>query len=134
MCCLCCFFLMIRRPPRSTRPDTLFPYTTLFRSACKQRVGWLVGDHAKQAGLVFRFQFPALAQGVGAAVAMALRDGWVGALIAAQGTRRRRSEEHTSETPVTNAQLVCRLLLEKKNHPAPRDQHNRTENNTSETQ
>src|SRR3546814_4107903 len=29
--CLC-FFLMIRRPPRSTRTDTLFPYTTLFRS------------------------------------------------------------------------------------------------------
>src|SRR3546814_17838920 len=36
MCCLCVlcffFFLMIRRPPRSTRTDTLFPYTTLFRS------------------------------------------------------------------------------------------------------
>src|SRR3546814_7717704 len=39
------FFLMIRRPPRSTRADTLFPYTTLFRSAidgelldpCRQR-------------------------------------------------------------------------------------------------
>src|SRR3546814_13221215 len=29
---LCLFFLMIRRPPRSTRTDTLFPYTTLFRS------------------------------------------------------------------------------------------------------
>src|SRR3546814_8950951 len=29
---LCIFFLMIRRPPRSTRTDTLFPYTTLFRS------------------------------------------------------------------------------------------------------
>src|SRR3546814_11494839 len=28
------FFLMIRRPPRSTRTDTLLPYTTLFRSAC----------------------------------------------------------------------------------------------------
>src|SRR3546814_1319421 len=28
------FFLMIRRPPRSTRTDTLFPYTTLFRSHC----------------------------------------------------------------------------------------------------
>src|SRR3546814_16959985 len=27
-------FLMIRRPPRSTRTDTLFPYTTLFRSSC----------------------------------------------------------------------------------------------------
>src|SRR3546814_17963240 len=47
LCCLCCCyffmflsffflflfcFLMIRRPPRSTRTDTLFPYTTLFRS------------------------------------------------------------------------------------------------------
>src|SRR3546814_15079094 len=29
---VCFFFLMIRRPPRSTLPDTLFPYTTLFRS------------------------------------------------------------------------------------------------------
>src|SRR3546814_2511422 len=34
MCCLL-FFLMIRRPPRSTRTDTLFPYTTLFRSCPK---------------------------------------------------------------------------------------------------
>src|SRR3546814_13985435 len=30
--CSLCFFLLIRRPPRSTRTDTLFPYTTLFRS------------------------------------------------------------------------------------------------------
>src|SRR5213076_3477875 len=30
------FFLMIRRPPRSTRLVTLFPYTTLFRSCCRQ--------------------------------------------------------------------------------------------------
>src|SRR3546814_19890026 len=30
--CICFFFLMIRRPPRATRTDTLFPYTTLFRS------------------------------------------------------------------------------------------------------
>src|SRR3546814_7050989 len=39
VCCdirqFCFFFLMIRRPPRSTRTDTLFPYTTLFRSASK---------------------------------------------------------------------------------------------------
>src|SRR3546814_4288081 len=39
------FFLMIRRPPRSTRTDTLFPYTTLFRSAQNRlaanlRHGW----------------------------------------------------------------------------------------------
>src|SRR3546814_10707528 len=32
-----CFFLMIRRPPRSTRTDTLFPYTTLFRSSAHAR-------------------------------------------------------------------------------------------------
>src|SRR3546814_14679008 len=35
---LCFFFLMIRRPPRSTRTDTLFPYTTLFRSSDIWRV------------------------------------------------------------------------------------------------
>src|SRR3546814_3721515 len=34
----CCFVLMIRRPPRSTRTDTLFPYTALFRSSgCRPR-------------------------------------------------------------------------------------------------
>src|SRR3546814_8097876 len=33
----CFFFLMIRRPPRSTRTDTLFPYTTLFRSRATRR-------------------------------------------------------------------------------------------------
>src|SRR3546814_10083459 len=38
MTLLCVFFLMIRRPPRSTRTDTLFPYTTLFRST-------LTGEH-----------------------------------------------------------------------------------------
>src|SRR3546814_6621494 len=36
-CCCVFFFLMIRRPPRSTRTDTLFPYTTLFRSAAGDR-------------------------------------------------------------------------------------------------
>src|SRR3546814_6322909 len=36
MMLLCFFFLMIRRPPRSTRTDSLFPYTTLFRSAVVQ--------------------------------------------------------------------------------------------------
>src|SRR3546814_11326736 len=36
---VCFFFLMIRRPPRSTRTDTLFPYTTLFRSLRKSAAG-----------------------------------------------------------------------------------------------
>src|SRR3546814_10286700 len=38
---------MIRRPPRSTRTDTLFPYTTLFRSALSGLCGQI--DHAQQA-------------------------------------------------------------------------------------
>src|SRR3546814_2434190 len=40
MDCICICFLMIRRPPRSTRTDTLFPYTTLFRSLidCAARI------------------------------------------------------------------------------------------------
>src|SRR3546814_17526400 len=46
MCVYFVFFLMIRRPPRSTRTDTLFPYTTLFRS--RPRVA-----HAHRARPVF---------------------------------------------------------------------------------
>src|SRR3546814_8638894 len=44
--CLLClfFFLMIRRPPRSTRTDTLFPYTTLFRSPAILERGACGGD------------------------------------------------------------------------------------------
>src|SRR3546814_15997812 len=38
------FFLMIRRPPRSTRTDTLFPYTTLFRSAAVGRMIGIAGN------------------------------------------------------------------------------------------
>src|SRR3546814_15999828 len=48
LCCLIClflFFLMIRLPPRSTRTDTLFPYTTLFRSlSAPFRDLWAIGQ------------------------------------------------------------------------------------------
>src|SRR3546814_1158190 len=47
----CLFFLMIRRPPRSTRTDTLFPYTTLFRSV-------LLGAHVQAAGRLAEDQDP----------------------------------------------------------------------------
>src|SRR3546814_20273680 len=40
-CLFTFFFLMIRRPPRSTRTDTLFPYTTLFRSVFDRGTAWL---------------------------------------------------------------------------------------------
>src|SRR3546814_9166116 len=42
--CDCFFFLMILRPPRSTRTDTLFPYTTLFRSHLEQDAGKSLHD------------------------------------------------------------------------------------------
>src|SRR3546814_9073338 len=50
---VCVFFLMIRRPPGSTRTDTLFPYTTLFRS--QKRRGELIG---------FGLRFPPLRSAV----------------------------------------------------------------------
>src|SRR2546427_6750862 len=78
------FFLMIRRPPRST----LFPYTTLFRS-CRHYACRLPGSRAcwqrKGSGSTNRAPAP-----------------WDG-----------RSEEHTSELQ-SQSNLVCRLLLEKK--------------------
>src|SRR3546814_14580371 len=42
------FFLIIRRPPRSTRTDTLFPYTTLFRSSSDDEIP-LVSDPVRKA-------------------------------------------------------------------------------------
>src|SRR3546814_16324451 len=43
---------MIRRPPRSTRTDTLFPYTTLFRSASGQRRFWKGKDHEYRSSIM----------------------------------------------------------------------------------
>src|SRR2546430_12683469 len=85
------FFLMIRRPPRST----LFPYTTLFRSAA---IGALRNRACKleTEGLCFHFQRQQLDHSRFAPELDALR-----------------SEEHTSELQ-SQSNLVCRLLLEKK--------------------
>src|SRR2546430_5418164 len=88
------FFLMIRRPPRST----LFPYTTLFRSASELMTQQLI----------------AVAPGFGVGSGAPKRH------PAAVQVRRlpvspdeARSEEHTSELQ-SQSNLVCRLLLEKK--------------------
>src|SRR5256885_13296491 len=88
------FFLMIRRPPRST----LFPYTTLFRS--ENGV-----NRWKQRAIAGKLSTPtpqlnALATGV------ILNPWW---------EVPKRSEEHTSELQ-SPCNLVCRLLLEKKNN------------------
>src|SRR3712207_9553351 len=97
------FFLMIRRPPRST----LFPYTTLFRSergrvAGARDVGVEELGHGRHHPRVRR---------------PLRRDGGVPRGVsgadAAPKERRVRSEEHTSELQ-SRQYLVCRLLLEKK--------------------
>src|SRR2546425_6727696 len=84
------FFLMIRRPPRST----LFPYTTLFRSLSVSRIGQGLGVHH------------AHEQSADEARPLRHRD-------RVHGAPGERSEEHTSELQ-SLAYLVCRLLLEKK--------------------
>src|SRR3989441_6612485 len=84
--CFFFFFLMIRRPPRST----LFPYTTLFRSRTRRSCS--------------RWRRSTSARISGRADAGRRRGRW---------WKRRRSEEHTSELQ-SLAYLVCRLLLEKK--------------------
>src|SRR2546430_3780691 len=95
------FFLMIRRPPRST----LFPYTTLFRSAPPVLV-----DEPRVGELGLRIEVaPAhpRVRGRGVEVEPVL----LGVLaVVALGPR---SEEHTSELQ-SQSNLVCRLLLEKK--------------------
>src|SRR3546814_5269142 len=101
---------MIRRPPRSTRTDTLFPYTTLFRSADlahAQRLARhprLFGEHARRE-LVGR-HFEAEESNLGAHILLG-RDAVVlvaaetlGGIISDVGRERgltHRSEEHTSE-------------------------------------
>src|SRR5215211_9002166 len=82
------FFLMIRRPPRST----LFPYTTLFRSAAarpRRRCGPAPPGGSRVARIAARRVLSPARRG------------------------RCRSEEHTSELQ-SHSDLVCRLLLEKK--------------------
>src|SRR3546814_11342942 len=91
MCAVCrdstfVFFLMILRPPRSTRTDTLFPYTTLFRSA----------GEAEFVGLIAR----AMPGGHIGIVAKAADDAALVAKLAKAAiaiTPGGRSEEHTSE-------------------------------------
>src|SRR3712207_7682875 len=89
------FFLMIRRPPRST----LFPYTTLFRSSLCSVGGVCVGR--------------------GGAPASRPKSHRVANMAGKARTRKTpmsrssRSEEHTSELQ-SRQYLVCRLLLEKK--------------------
>src|SRR2546429_3620108 len=99
------FFLMIRRPPRST----LFPYTTLFRS---RGVSVHARNRRSLAGTHGHFLAGGREGRCGdAAIAGRRPDGDSGGLAFAATWCR--SEEHTSELQ-SRLHLVCRLLLEKK--------------------
>src|SRR3712207_8838977 len=97
---------MIRRPPRST----LFPYTTLFRSAAAQRLG--VGGADRGPADVVEGEPEPGGHGLGPAAAVALPQ----QLVPTPGPPA-RSEEHTSELQ-SRQYLVCRLLLVKNNNAA----------------
>src|SRR3712207_8707325 len=91
---------MIRRPPRST----LFPYTTLFRSARRAAPPRATRTAAARRSAAASTRAPPRRRSAPAAGR--------GSRAAARG-RRGRSEEHTSELQ-SRQYLVCRLLLEKK--------------------
>src|SRR3546814_6474263 len=118
---------MIRRPPRSTRTDTLFPYTTLFRSLHPAKVDYTFWDY--QAGAwprnnVLRIDHFLLSP--------QLADRLASCEIDRNPRGREKASDHTPiiceipdaalgrahvRTPVTNAQPVCRLLLDNKKTP-----------------
>src|SRR5688572_32526080 len=104
----CFFFLMIRRPPRST----LFPYTTLFRSR-------------SSSSFSSTSMLPGSTEGSGSSKSWMLRSSICGRTstraVKVKGSPGVRSEEHTSELQ-SQSNLVCRLLLEKKKKK--RKQHN----------
>src|SRR3712207_7943602 len=101
----CVFFLMIRRPPRST----LFPYTTLFRSRVELRSRGLL----EAATRFLDRQRLAVRTVGGHGVERVTHEDDPG-LDGDRCTLELRSEEHTSELQ-SRQYLVCRLLLEKKN-------------------
>src|SRR3546814_9374610 len=86
---------MIRRPPRSTRTDTLFPYTTLFRSLTFQQIILSLQQYWDKHGCALLQPY----------------DMEVGA-----GTSHTRSEEHTSELQSLMRISYAVFCLKKKNH------------------
>src|SRR3546814_7188853 len=93
------FFLMIRRPPRSTRTDTLFPYTTLFRSheyRCGEQARRDRLDLVSQKRAAQRTEHALQAAAAAVRVGRVLGD-HLPQEARARPRRGRGSEEHTSE-------------------------------------
>src|SRR3546814_8628035 len=104
-----CFFLMIRRPPRSTRTDTLFPYTTLFRSL-EGAVDLTRGDLVVRILRVLR-----LVHELGPTAKI---DPEAGLLLYGEpeASTQQRSEEHTSELQSLMRISYAVFCLKKKSH------------------
>src|SRR3546814_9443916 len=99
------FFLMIRRPPRSTRTDTLFPYTTLFRS---------VRSRGARMSLSTRVPTPS-----------SWPPGNHGKRTANSASAVNRSEEHTSELQSLMRISYAVFCLKKKNKDTKKDSNTR---------
>src|SRR5690242_21436067 len=99
------FFQMLQRPPSST----LFPYTTLFRSECASRLcsTTLSGTSLISPSSASRSEYSTSSP-------QTKKSARGGSISRAALVRTSRSEEHTSELQ-SHVNLVCRLLLEKKN-------------------
>src|SRR3546814_4702324 len=110
---------MIRRPPRSTRTDTLFPYTTLFRSNKGEPGGKIRGARGAGAG-PRRGRLAAADRrhrnpGFGGAQADRAGARRLGARIGRKRRDARRSEEHTSELQSLMRISYAVFCLKKKN-------------------
>src|SRR3546814_1144196 len=113
---------MIRRPPRSTRTDTLFPYTTLVRSACLHVSAIHANEHVCATTWYARrrcapnsslLSVAAVAATVTIAAATTGHDNW---LLRPANPLRHRSEEHTSELPSLMRISYAVFCLKKKKH------------------
>src|SRR3546814_3384801 len=104
------FFLMIRRPPRSTRTDTLFPYTTLFRSAEVKKLA----QNTRGATDEIRRSIGSLAAEAGGLVAE-IQSGVEQSSRAEAQFETIRSEEHTSELQSLMRISYAVFCLKKKN-------------------
>src|SRR3546814_9276648 len=87
---------MIRRPPRSTRTDTLFPYTTLFRSRGGVEVSGHIDIGRRDLRRQRHIEHVEGVDGVGAC-ALAVADGQHIRAVGDEALGQKRSEEHTSE-------------------------------------
>src|SRR3546814_9770702 len=107
------FFLLIRRPPRSTRTDTLFPYTTLFRSTPLRRRCRSGRPPAGQApaGALNRTNFPNIFCNPDSIHASERTQDQI-----ALATRRNEIEEHTSELQSLMRISYAVFCLKKKNN------------------